>query len=142
MIDDQEDYEDYDDLLDDLVAETEPEYTTPIKSLEEIQENENELALRNKVAPKVMTQFDVIIDSLSGRHAERFNYLMQTMSSAEFIKAYSMMLGYVRPKFKSLEPKVDKPKVTKLTIVRKTISEEDRTLPKINDTYKKQIKNG
>jgi len=136
--------DEFDDIFggeaEDIFEEHEPEYTTPIKTVEELQLEENKTAKEEGRNAKKMTQFDSVLDALDGRHAERFNHLLTTMGPAEFIKAYTVMLSYVRPKFKALEPKVEKPQVTELTIVRKTIGEENRTLPKIGNKYSQQIK--
>jgi len=59
-----------------------------------------ELEKRGKEIDDV-TEFDVLLDDLSGSHAERMNNILGNMSETNFVNTYAKLLGYVKPKYKA-----------------------------------------
>jgi len=60
------------------------------------------------------TQFDLMLDSLKGRHAERFNHVLDNMNDRDFANAYISVIGYVSPKMRPKE--IEKPPAKKRTL--------------------------
>ena len=85
-------------------------YQMPIRSKNEVSEDIHRQA----------TDLDVLIDSIKGRHAERFNLVLQTMSDREFVNAYLGVLKFVKPTYKPVESEKPVQKERKLRITHVT----------------------
>jgi len=57
-----------------------------------------------------LTEFDVLIEDISGVHAARMNEILGNMTNNNFVQNYIKLLGYVKPKFKAIDPEFMEPK--------------------------------
>lgn len=70
------------------------------------------------------TEFDVLLDDLSGTHAQRMNEILGNMSETNFVNTYAKLLGYVKPKYKAMD--VEKVIPSTLTQINVTIHRAPR----------------
>jgi hypothetical protein len=102
------------DMFEDNEDDNSYEYQTPIKTKEELS-----IDLKRKA-----TELDVIIDSIKGRHSERFNHILMTCSDREFPNLYLNMLRYVAPSYKQIDAEKPKTKNRTLTVRHVTVKKK------------------
>ena len=78
--------------------------TTPIRSKDDVSMD----------IKREASEFDIMLDTLKGRHAERFNNILDNMNERDFVSAYISVIGYIKPKFRPVEK--EKPKTVKRSL--------------------------
>jgi len=93
-----------DDKIKNLFREAASESIPVVKSPEEVFRAE-QILKAEVIVDEGKTKWDVVSDKMTGEYAERFMSEMDALSGREFIRVYTKMIEYFKPKVIRVEAK-------------------------------------